>query len=110
MSPNEMKQFVVDFFNEVWSGNLALLEEHPGMHETIPFLSALLDAVEVLDNEVAQQLVDGPWVVTRAVNTIYYKKEFMGVPAGQQQRVETIMMHKIENGVIVKQHGQGGPV
>jgi len=47
-------------------------------------------------------------VITRYLRHCTFKKDFMGTPAGTQSEIETIMMHEIQNGKIVKQYTQFG--
>jgi predicted ester cyclase len=108
MSAEQNKTVVRHMMEELWHGNLDVLNEHPGMHETIPFITKLFDSVDFSRHEVVQQLSDGDWVVTRFLSTGTHTKEFLGTPAGAHVHLETIMMHRVQNGKIVEQHTQGG--
>ena len=110
MSTEQNKALVRHVLEETWRGNLDILNDHPGMHETIPFITALTASVKFSRQEIVQQLTDGDWVITRFVSQGKVLKDFMGVPAGTENQVETIMMHLIQNGTIVEQHAQGGPI
>lgn len=104
------KALVREILNEIDNGNLAVLEDHPGMHETIPFLTALQQAAELHSREIQEQLADGDWVITRSISEITLKVDAMGTPAGTDMVVETIAMYKVVDGIIVKQHAQGNRI
>ena len=110
MSVEQNKILVHHVLEEVWGGNLDILNDHPGMHESIPFIKQLSESVDFSRREIVQQLTDGDWVVTRIEMDATNVKAFMGMPAGAHAQVETIMMHRIENGIIVEQHSQGGRI
>ncbi|NDJ76182.1 MAG: ester cyclase [Chloroflexi bacterium] len=105
----QMKALVNDLFYESWDGNLGAMEEHPGLHDIIPFLEHMMDAMTDAEYEIKEQLVDGNWVVTRFETEATHSGEFMGLPpSGERVRMETIVMHQVVDGIIVQQHSQGG--
>ncbi len=110
MSAEHNKAVVRHMLEDLWQGNLAVLNEHPGMHETIPFITQMFDSVVFSRQEIVQQLADGDWVITRFLSTGTNTKNFMGMPAGTHARTEVIMMHRVQNDKIVEQHTQGGQV
>ena len=111
MNPDEMKDLVAYAIGELTAGNDAIVDEHPGLAEVLPTFQAMRYAFEDQTHDIVQQLVDGDWVVSRVIGSGIHVGEFMGMPpSNQRMDSETIMMHQIHNGSIVKQHSQGGPV
>ncbi len=109
MSAEQNKAIVRHMLHDLWGGNLEILNDHPGLHESIPFITELMASVDFSSQEIVQQLADGEWVVTRFLSTGVNNRDFMGRPAGTEGHVETIMLHRIEDGLIVEQRAQGGP-
>jgi len=109
MSVEQNKAVVRHMLEELWGGNLGILNDHPGLHESIPFITELMNSVDFSRQEIVQQLADGDWVVTRFLSTGVNNRDFMGRPAGTEGHIETIMMHRIQSGLIVEQRAQGGP-
>lgn len=109
MLAEQNKAIVRHILEEIWHGNLGILNEHPGMHASIPFLTTMRDSVDFSSQEIVQQLADGNWVVTRFLSSGIHKKDFMGTPAGKEVHIETIMIHHIQDGQMVEQRSQGGP-
>jgi len=111
MDPDEMKDVVAYVLEEMLNGNDAIVDEHPGLAEVLPTYQVMRHAFEDQTNEIAQQLVDGDWVITRVLSSGIHVGEFMGMPpSNERMNFETIMLHQIRDGSIVKQHSQGGPV
>ncbi len=110
MSTEQNKALVRHVLAEVWRDNFAILDDHPGMHESIAYLKQLAEAVDFSQRDIVQQVADGEWVVTRLVGVGTNAKDFMGMPAGTQAQMETIIMQRIENGKIVEQYGQSGRI
>lgn len=110
MSPEEMKALVNHVMDEMFAGNLAVLDEHPGMQEVIPMVQASLEVSTDVRHEIAQQLVDGDWVVTRLLRSFVQTQDFMGGQAGEHIQLEIITLCQIQDGVIVKQHSQAGRI
>jgi hypothetical protein len=110
MSAEQNKALVRHLLEEVWRGNLDILNQHPGMHDSILFLKQLAESVDFSKREMVQQLTDGDWVVTRFVSAGTNIKDFMGMPVGMYVQMEMILMHQIQNGMIVKQHAHGGRI
>lgn len=110
MSTSENKAIVRHVIEEGWRSNFDALREHPALHETIPFLKEANAAAEFSSQEIMEQVAEGDWVVTRALQVGTHVKDFMGIPTGTRVKVELIMMHRIEDGVIVEQHSQGGRI
>lgn len=110
MSIAQNKALVRHVIEEEWRGNFNALREHPGLHESIPFLTELHDAVEFSNREIMEQVAEGDWIVTRMLHNGTPVKDFMGYPAGTPAKMEVIVMHKVQDGKIVESHGQGGQV
>ena len=111
MTPDEMKDLVAYVLDEIHAGNDDIVNDHPGLAEVLPAFQGARHAIQDLTSEIVQQLVDGDWVVTRLMSSGVHVAEFMGMPpTNQHMNFETIMMHQIRSGSIVKQHSQGGPV
>ncbi len=109
MSAEQNKAIVRYVLETTWSGNLDVLNEHPGMHDSIPYLTELHHSVDFISREIVQQLADGDWVVTRFLSSGVNNRPFMGMPAGTKSHMETITMGRLQDGVIVEWHGHTGP-
>ena len=76
----------------------------------VPFLRMMLSVSEDVSQTVHEQIAEGNWVTTRVVTETGVLQDVEGMQAGDVVITEAIMMHKVENSVIVKQHSQGGRV
>lgn len=103
------KEMVRELWEEVNSGNLAALNEHPGLAEIVPFATAMRDALADPGHEVQEILADGDWVMMREILWGTPKQDFMGVKAGERGHMETIGMYLVRDGKIVDQRSQIGP-
>ena len=110
MSMEQNKALVRHVLEEIWHGKLDILNDHPGMHESIPFLTTLFSSVKFSRHEIMQQIAERDWVITRFEADGTTIKDFMGTPAGTSSQVETLMIHRIQDGIIVEQHAQGGRI
>ncbi len=110
MSTEENKALVRHILEEVNSGNLAIMKDHPGLREAIPHIKSMVEARADTKAEIAQQLADGDWVVTRLLLSGVLTKEFLGTPAGTPYASETILLYKVVNGKVVEQHSQAGRI
>ncbi len=110
MSTEENKALVRHILEEIGRGNLAIMNDHPGMREALPHIKLMREARPDTKADIAQQLADGDWVVTRLLLSGVLAKEFMGTPAGTHYASETILLHKVVNGKVVEQHSQAGRV
>jgi predicted ester cyclase len=110
MSAEQNKAIVRQMLEEVHNGNLDVMNDHPGLRPFIPHVKGLVDSVDFADQDIVQQLTDGDSVVTRYLRNVTFKKDFMGTPAGSKAHIETIMIHKIQNGKIVEQYTQFGRI
>lgn len=81
MSAEQNKAVVRHMLEDLWSGNLGVLNDHPGLHESIPVITELMNSVDFSSREIVQQLANGDWVVTRLLSTGVHKRDFMGAPA-----------------------------
>ncbi len=102
MSIDENKAVVRRLVQELEQGNLAILDEHPGLDEVRPMLMQLLAAYQagVFQQRTEEVIAEGEWVALRMIRT--------GGPFGAG--VEELAMLRIVDGHIVKQHSQGGPI
>lgn len=110
MSTEENKALVRHILQEMNSGNLAIMNDHPGLREALPHIKLMAEARPDTKAEIAQQLTDGDWVVTRLLLSGVLAKEFMGTPAGTPYASETILLYKVVNGKVVEMHSQAGRV
>lgn len=110
MSTAQNKALVRHVIEEQWRGNFNALREHPGLHESIPFLTQLHESIDFSSREIMEQVAEGEWVVTRMLHVGTAVKDFMGQRAGVSAKMEIIVMHEIQDGKIVASHGQGGQV
>jgi len=102
MSTEENKAVLRRLNEELDRGNLAILDQHPGLDEVHPMLMQLLEARHsgLIQERTEEIIAEGDWVVVRVIRT--------GGPFGDG--VEEIAMLKIVDGHILKQHSQGGPI
>ncbi len=102
MSIEENKAIVRRLAEELDRGNLAILDQHPGLDEVRPMVMQLLAARQAgqIQERMEEMIAEGDWVAVRVVRT--------GGPFGNG--IEEIAMLKIVDGRIVKQHSQGGPI
>ena len=102
MSTEENKAVVRRLAQELEQGNLAILNEHPGLDEVRPTIMQLLAARQTapIQERIEEMIAEGDWVAVRVIRS--------GGSFGAG--VEEIAMCKIVDGKIVKQHSQGGPL
>ncbi len=102
MSIEENKAVVRRLVQELEQGNLAILDQHPGLDEVRPMLMQFLAAHQagMIQQRFEEMIAEGEWVAMRIIRT--------GGPFGAG--VEELAMFRIVDGHIVKQHSQGGPI
>lgn len=102
MSTEENKAVLSRLNEELDRGNLAILDQHPGLDEVRPMLMQLLAARQagLIQERTEEIIAEGDWVAVRVLRT--------GGPFGDG--IEEIAMLKIIDGRIIKQHSQGGPI
>jgi predicted ester cyclase len=104
-SAESLKSLVRHIVEEATRGNLDILQEHPGMHETIPMRRHLNAALSERTVTFALQFTDGEWVGSRIISGGVHTGPLMGhAPTNKHIETEVLMFHKIKNGKIVKQH------
>jgi predicted ester cyclase len=92
---------------ETARGNLDILQEHPGMHETIPMQRAINEGFSERKVTFLLQFTDGEWVASRIMESHKHTGTFMGIPPTHKQiEMEILMFHRIVAGKIVQQHAQ----
>ena len=108
MSSSEtLKSLVRHVIEEATRGNLDILQEHPGMHETIPMRRALNEGFSERKISFLLQFTDGEWVASRVMSSGKHTGAFMGVPPTNKYiENEVLMFHRIVDGKIVQQHAQ----
>ena len=104
------KAIVKDIWERAWGGDLSGFEEHPGLHELLPTIRAMAAIEADETNTIHEMLADGDWVIARFTSEMTLRQAAMGMEAGSHMVFETIAMYKVVNGVIVKQHSQGGRI
>ena len=102
MSTEENKAVIRQLAQELAQGNLAILDEHPGLDEVRPMAMQILAARQTahIEERIAEMIAEGDWVAVRVIRS--------GGPFGAG--IEEIAMCKVVDGKIVKQHSQGGPL
>ncbi len=102
MSIDENKAVVRRLVQELEQGNLAILDQHPGLDEVRPMLMQILAAYQagMIQQRIEEVIAEGERVALRVIRT--------GGPFGAG--VEELAMLQIVDGHIVKQHSQGGPI
>lgn len=104
-SAETLKSLVRHVIEEATRGNLDILQEHPGMHETIPMRRTLNDGFSERKVTFPLQFTDGEWVASRIISSGVHTGHFMGqAPTHKQMEVEVLMFHQIVDGKIVRQH------
>jgi predicted ester cyclase len=106
-SAEALKSLVRHVVEEAACGNLDILQEHPGLRETIPFQRALNEAFSERTVTFALQFTDGEWVASRTIFSQIHTGVFMGIPATHRRvEHEVLLLHRIVDGKIVQQHAQ----
>jgi hypothetical protein len=102
MTTEENKAVLRRLNEELDRGNLAILDQHPGLDEVHPMLMQLLAARQsgLIQERTEEIIAEGDWVAVRVIRT--------GGPFGDG--VEEIAMLKIVDGHILKQYSQGGSI
>ncbi len=102
MSVEENKAVLRRLTEELEKGNLAVLDEHPGLDEVRPMVMQLLAARKRanIQERIEEMIGEGDWVAVRVIRS--------GGPFGDG--IEEIALIKVVDGKIVKQHSQGGPI
>jgi len=110
MSAEQNKAIVRQIFEAVWNtGDLSLMEAHPGLHEIMPTVQRAIDAGIGKQPSFMEIIGEGEWVAVRMLNDLPQTGEFMGAPA-TGGKMEIIQLVRVVDGVIVKQHSQAGQV
>ena len=77
-SAETLKSLVRHVIEEATRGNLDILQEHPGMHETIPMRRALNEGLSERKVTFPLQFTDGEWVATRIMSSGVHTGPLMG--------------------------------
>lgn len=104
------RRLVEDVLEQWFDGNLEVMEEHPGLHELIPNMKMLQEVSELESWQLHEMLTDGDWVVVRVTSQSTVLQDYMNYKAGEHVSSEFIGMYRVVDGVIVKQHSQGGRI
>jgi predicted ester cyclase len=103
-SAETLKSLVRHVVEEATRGNLDILQEHPGMHETIPMRRQLNAGLSERKVTFPLQFTDGEWVATRIISSGVHTGPLMGhAPTHKRMEVEVLMFHRIVDGKIVRQ-------
>jgi predicted ester cyclase len=106
-SAETLKSLVRHVVEEVMRGNLDILQEHPGLRETIPFQSALKKGFSERKVTFALQFSDGEWVASRTIVSQTHTGMFMGIPPTYKRgEHEVLLLHRVVDGKIVQEHAQ----
>jgi predicted ester cyclase len=106
-SAETLKSLVRHVVEEVTRGNLDILQEHPGLRETIPFQSALKKGFSERKVTFALQFSDGEWVASRIIVSQLHTGMFMGIPPTHKRvEHEVLLLHQVVAGKIVQEHVQ----
>jgi predicted ester cyclase len=106
-SAETLKSLVRHVAEEVFRGNLDILQEHPGLRETIPFQRALNEAFSERQVTFALQFTDGEWVASRIIVSQTHTGMFMGIPPTHKRgEHEVLLLHRVVAGKIVQEHAQ----
>lgn len=103
------KELVRQLWDDVNAGNLALLEEHPGLAEIIPTVTALQRVLADAGSDTQELLADGDWVAMREIMWGTPQEDLLGARAGERTHLEAIGMYRVRDGKIVEQRSQIGP-
>lgn len=106
-SAEALKSLVRHVIEETTRGNLDILQEHPGLHETIPIMRAMHEGFSERKVTFALQFTEGEWVASRLIENRKHTGMFMGIaPTHKQVEIEVLMLHRIVDGKIVQQYAQ----
>jgi predicted ester cyclase len=103
------KALVRSVLNKGYAGNIAALEEHPGLGELVAITRQAMQDLTDRSFELKEMLADGDWVVVRALLGGTPTVDSFGVQAGTPARWEAISMFRVQDGKIVQRHAQRGP-
>lgn len=104
MAIKENKALIQRVLEAVQQGNLAVLDEHPGLQELAPTFQRMRAEVPDAQFTIHEQVAEKEWVATRA--TVRGTRH----PAGTPLEWEVIMLCRIVDGTIVTQHSQADAV
>jgi predicted ester cyclase len=106
-STETVKSLVRHVVEEVAHGNLDILQEHPGLCETIPFHRALNEAFSERKVTFTLQFTDGEWVASRIIVSQLHTGMFIGIaPTHKRVEHEVLLLHRVVAGKIVQEHAQ----
>jgi|GEM_PF-2427157 len=107
MSNEVKKQLIRYLLEEAFAGNFVPLEEHSGLHESIPMLRHL--AENTLDRSISFpfQFVADNWIVTVARRSYTSISPIFGFDVGQQRiTYDVLYLHQFDEGEIIQEHLQ----
>lgn len=106
-SAETLKSLVRHVVEEVTRGNLDILQEHPGLRESIPMHRALNAGFSQRKVIFALQFTEGEWVASRIMASQVHTGMFMDIPPTHKQvEHEVLLMHRVVAGKIVQEHAQ----
>jgi predicted ester cyclase len=106
-SAETLKSLVRHVAEEAIRGNLDILQEHPGLRESIPFHRALNAGFSERKVTFPLQFTDGEWVASRIIVSQVHTGTFMGIPPTHNRvEHEVLLMHRVVAGKIVQEYAQ----
>jgi predicted ester cyclase len=106
-SAETLKSLVRHVVEELFRGNLDILQEHPGLRETIPFHRALNAAFSERKVIFTLQFIEGEWVASRIIASQLHTGMLMGIaPTHKRVEHEVLLLHRVVAGKIVQEHAQ----
>lgn len=106
MTPDAMKQVVRDMNAAIDAQDLASLQTHPGLHETVLHMPHLWASLANLRSVVDHMVVEGDMVASVSSVTGTHVGSFVGEPPSDQEITFLVVcMDRVEDGKITLHYG-----
>ena len=103
------KAIVRGIFKAIDSGDLALLDQHPGYWQTREFMPKLKRAFPDLRHSIQEQIAEGDLVATFSIVSGTHKGTFLGVPATDRTiTFQHLDLDRIIDGKVVAHNAESG--
>ncbi len=109
MTPEDNKALVRKLQGAVSRGDLSVLDDHPGYHESRQVMPLMQAAFPDLTWTVERQVAEGDLVATHTWLEGTHLGPFVGIPpSGRRSRVQNVSLDRVVDGVVVEQNGETG--
>jgi predicted ester cyclase len=103
------KATIRKIFEAIDSGNLEVLDDHPGYWQTREFIPRLKEAFPDLRHSIQAQIAEGDMVATFSIVSGTHHGPFFGIPAtGRKVSFQHLDLDQVVEGRVVSHNAESG--